>query len=82
MLPERTFAIGGWAVIALGGLMTTATVVYGIAEVYWPFAAGGVLMIGFGAFLLYVSREAEWDRRRLTELPPDNDEPPRGLKKP
>lgn len=71
MLRERVFAIGGWLTIVAGALFLMAFVLNPS-----PLLAGvlpaGALLIGFGAFFLYVGRGARRERLQLLESP----EPP------
>ena len=68
MLPERVFAIGGVLAIAAGGLLL-ATFALTPSPLVWGLLEAAVLLVGFGAFFLYVGRGAGRDRRRLLESP-------------
>ena len=72
MLRERVFAVGGWITIAAGLLFVVAFILNPSPLLAGVLPAGG-LLVGFGAFFLYVGRGARRDRLRLLESP----EPPR-----
>lgn len=74
MLLERVFLIGGILTILLGSLLASSDVLAGTLVEYPPFIEAAVLMIGFGIFFLYVSRDARRERLKLLRL---GDRPPR-----
>jgi hypothetical protein len=65
MLPERTFAIGGYACIALGGAFALSLLSDVGSPVLLSAIETSVWLIGLGAFFLYVSRQARQSRQRL-----------------
>ncbi len=71
VLVERAFAIGGYVLLAVGGLVLAVFSAYPATALLGFLPAGGFLL-GFGGFFLYVGKEARKDRRRLldsVELP-------------
>jgi hypothetical protein len=66
MLIERVFAIGGLLCLAAGAWLAVETAIYGL--VYFGWAEGAALFVGFGIFFLYVGRGARRQRRSLLEL--------------
>jgi hypothetical protein len=68
MLPERVFEIGGALTILLAGILLGAVIWAEVGLDYFGFWIVPPMLVLFGAFLLYVGRQARADRRRLLEL--------------
>lgn len=78
MLREVGFVVGGALLVGAGIVFVAALVVLGAG--WWEFEAylGGFLMVGFGAFFIYVGRSEGAERRRdLEQLEKGAGPPPR-----
>lgn len=79
MLRERTFAVGGVIVIALGVLLGTGLAWAGAGIDYWSAWLAAAFSVGLGAFFLYVGRAARSYRQRwLRDVEGGRPPPPGG----
>jgi hypothetical protein len=82
MLRERTFYLGGAAVIALGLLLGFGLWISGAGLFFWSAWLAAGIAVGLGAFFVYVGRQArsfraEWMRELEAGRPPPPGGPPR-----
>jgi hypothetical protein len=68
MLIERTFEVGGAMTLASGGLFLAYLVESGILFAYPGFLVAGAGLVGFGAFFVWVGRQARQERLALLAL--------------
>ncbi len=68
MLPERVFELGGALTIALAGTLLGAVLWAGVGPDYIGFWIVPPMLTSFGAFFIYVGRQARAERRRLLAL--------------